>query len=303
MKGTGVLFPARRCPCAPGIYRFPGGGCSGGCPGWQIHFSSVFRKKWGDAITSPRARQSIVGLPIAKFWSLPLGDVGGCRSACSIGLSATVMYASVVHGVGGTKSATGGHGSHPMMVHLHRFAPINKEEGILRWGLCPHAPGRPLSRFPLRGQAGAGRVPPTPQARAAPASSQSKRSPSQCVAGTSRAGGSPHKRGCRPPCASPRWVECQTEGDLFSPAHRQRPPSRVHINPRQLLFTPGRSARHQPRAVVQRQLQRMDPLLLIQHHRTGATVPRVCPRSRYGSAAAAIKIFKCEFSSCRRHRR
>ena len=34
------------------------------------------------------------------------------------------------------------------MVHLHSFAPINKEKGILRWGLCPHAPG--IYRFTAR---------------------------------------------------------------------------------------------------------------------------------------------------------
>ena len=34
------------------------------------------------------------------------------------------------------------------MVHLHSFAPINKEKGILRWGLCPHASG--IYRFTAR---------------------------------------------------------------------------------------------------------------------------------------------------------
>ena len=35
-----------------------------------------------------------------------------------------------------------------MMVHLHSFAPIHKEKGILKWGLCPHAPG--IYRFTAR---------------------------------------------------------------------------------------------------------------------------------------------------------
>ena len=46
----------------------------------------------------------------------------------------------------------------------------------------------PLSRFPLRGQAGAGRVPPTPEARCAPAKS----------AGTHRCCRLPPQEGCRP---------------------------------------------------------------------------------------------------------
>lgn len=33
-------------------------------------------------------------------------------------------------------------------VHLRSFAPINKEKGILRWGLCPHTPG--IYRFTAR---------------------------------------------------------------------------------------------------------------------------------------------------------
>src|SRR5215469_2078965 len=51
---------------------------------------------------------------------------------------------------------------------------------------------RPLSRFPLRGKAGAGGFPPTPAARCAPAKS----------AGTHRAP-APPTRGLPPPCGSP----------------------------------------------------------------------------------------------------
>src|SRR5579872_4615225 len=57
--------------------------------------------------------------------------------------------------------------------------------------------GTPPFPFPPPGESRGGRVPPTPLARCAPAK----------TAVTHRCRGSPHKRGCRPPCASPRWLQ------------------------------------------------------------------------------------------------
>jgi hypothetical protein len=55
----------------------------------------------------------------------------------------------------------------------------------------------PLSRFPLRGQAGAGRVPPTPEHAAR----------QQRALARSDAAGSPHKR-----AAAPLWIPCERGG-------------------------------------------------------------------------------------------
>ena len=100
-----------------------------------------FPQKTGDALPSPSARRSLVGLPIAKFWSLLLGDVAAAVKA--------MLDRPLRHGhVRKRGPRSWRHGRHPMMVHLHSFAPINKEEGILRWGLCPHAPG--IYRFTAR---------------------------------------------------------------------------------------------------------------------------------------------------------
>ena len=57
---------------------------------------------------------------------------------------------------------------------------------------CLAGRDRPLSRFPLRGKAGAGGFPPR-RWHAAPAKN----------AVTHRCRGSPHKRGCRPPLCIP----------------------------------------------------------------------------------------------------
>ena len=119
MKSRGALFAARALP---------------------PRFSSISAENRGCS-PSPSARRSLVGLPIAKFWGLLLGDVTAAVKA--------MLDRPLRHGhVRKRGPPSWRHGRHPMMVHLHSFAPIHKEEGILRWGPCPHAPG--IYRFTAR---------------------------------------------------------------------------------------------------------------------------------------------------------
>ena len=60
---------------------------------------------------------------------------------------------------------------------------------------------RPLSRFPLRGQAGAGGFPP----RREHGTRQQKALACADAAGSPHKRGKPPTRGASPPCGSPRW--------------------------------------------------------------------------------------------------
>jgi hypothetical protein len=202
MKGTGVLS-CKALSLRPWDLSLPWGRMLGRMPRVANPFFFGFPPKMGGCYNITPCSAIDCRASYCEILESSARRRGGCRSACSIGPLCDGHVRKRGPRSWRTKSAAGGHGRHPMMVHLHRFAPINKEEGILRWGLCPHAPGRPLSRFPLRGQAGAGRVPPTPQARAAPASSQSKRSSRASASLARPAQAAPPTRGAAAPLVHP----------------------------------------------------------------------------------------------------
>jgi hypothetical protein len=90
----------------------------------------------------------------------------------------------------------------------------------------------PLSRFPLRGQAGAGRVPPTPEARCAPAKS----------AGTPRCCRLPPQEGCRP-LVDPPLSSLPGHGGLRDNRNRPNGLPRRHAYTNLLTTPPARPSR------------------------------------------------------------
>jgi hypothetical protein len=86
--------------------------CEGAAPALFLRFP----QKTGDALPSPSARRSIVGLPSAKFWSLLLGTAAGTPPPCSIAYPSRSCLegwsTESAHSVGSQR-----HGSRPMIVH------------------------------------------------------------------------------------------------------------------------------------------------------------------------------------------